>query len=227
MYLSWNQKTISDFSEKNIASLYNEGYVFTRKGKGVMNQTRSVRIDLRKFELSSENKRILRKVEALDLNITPLPYSKYSWEIGKLAKDFYDKKFGNGTMTANKVKELMTDKDKSNFNSVFMYSMNDERLTISKPIGYAICYTNDEVFHYSYPFYELRTPNSELKNIGLGMMTLAIVAAQKNNKEYIYLGSFQRPTDVYKLQFKGLEWFDGTSWSHNTDALKKISSDLK
>ena len=53
MYLTWAEKTITDFSDANINSLYNEGYVFTRIGKGVMQQTRSVRIDLSKFELSS------------------------------------------------------------------------------------------------------------------------------------------------------------------------------
>ena len=49
MYLKWEEKTIDDFSEKNIESTYNNGYVFTRVGKGVMNQTRSLRIDLGKF----------------------------------------------------------------------------------------------------------------------------------------------------------------------------------
>ena len=62
-YLHWQEKTITDFSEKNISELYSNGFVFTRTGKGVMHQTRSVRIDLAKFELSSENRRILRKVD--------------------------------------------------------------------------------------------------------------------------------------------------------------------
>ncbi|MEK7212867.1 MAG: hypothetical protein AAB678_00315, partial [Patescibacteria group bacterium] len=65
MYLSWNNKTITDFSDKNITSLYCEGYLFTREGRGKMYQTRSLRIDLNKFEPSSENKRVLRKNEAV------------------------------------------------------------------------------------------------------------------------------------------------------------------
>ena len=58
MYLAWNEKTITDFSNKNIESAYNDGYVFTRVGKGNMNQTRILRIDLSKFKLSSENKNV-------------------------------------------------------------------------------------------------------------------------------------------------------------------------
>lgn len=52
------------------------------------------------------------------------------------------------------------------------------------------------------------------------MMLKAIVWAKENTKQYIYLGSFQRPTDIYKLQFSGLEWFDGNVWQQDTDKLK-------
>jgi len=47
--------------------MYDHGYVFTRIGKGVMHQTRSVRVDLAKFELTSENRRVLKKVGAMPL----------------------------------------------------------------------------------------------------------------------------------------------------------------
>ena len=123
MYLSWNNKTITDFSDKNITSLYCEGYLFTREGKGQMYQTRSLRIDLNKFEPSSENKRVLRKNEAVELTISPLPYANYHWSIGKLGKDFYETKFGLKTFSANKIKELLTDENKSNFNKLFIYTV--------------------------------------------------------------------------------------------------------
>ena len=93
-YLNWNEKTITDFSNKNINSLYNEGFLFTRTGKGEMYQTRSIRIDLDRFKLNSENKRVLKKTEELGLKIYDIPYADYSWQIGKLAKNFYTTKFG-------------------------------------------------------------------------------------------------------------------------------------
>ena len=65
MYLSWNKKQITNFEDTNINTLYEDGYVFTRVNRGVMNQTRSLRIDLDKFELSSENKRILRRSQKI------------------------------------------------------------------------------------------------------------------------------------------------------------------
>jgi len=215
MYLKWNEKTITDFSDENINSLYNEGYVFGRPGKGYMNQTRSVRINLDKFELSSENKRILKKTEDLGFRTYDLPYTEYSWEIGKTAKDFYTTKFGDGTFSANKTKELLT--TRHNFNKLFGY--DNERASV----GYAICYENKNILHYSYPFYDLNPMSYVLNpNTGMSMMLQAINYAKENNKKYIYLGSAKDEKAKYKLQFKGLEWFDGKKWNKDLDELKNI-----
>jgi arginyl-tRNA--protein-N-Asp/Glu arginylyltransferase len=235
-YLHWNQQTITDFSEKNIAEMYSRGYVFTRIGKGVMHQTRSVRIDLAKFELTSENRRILKKVgmakkgnasgenvNLMSLQLTVVPVSGYDWPIGKLAKDFYEQKFGPNIMSATKVKEMLTDPAKSNFNSLLTYDINAQDKSKS-PIGYAICYMNNSLLHYSYPFCDLK---SAPKDMGLGMMTTAINFAKEQGLKYVYLGSLQRPGDTYKLQFEGLEWFDGGpngsgKWRTDTEAVNKV-----
>ena len=212
-YLSWEEKTISDFSEKNINDLYRDGFVFTRVGKGTMNQTRSVRIDLSKFELNSENKRILRKTEGVLLETKPIPYSDYVWEIHKLGKEFYETKFGEKTFSAQKIKELITDESKTNFNTLLIYKQNE------KSIGYCICYTNKEILHYCYPFYNL---DSEISNLGIGMMTKAIVYAKEQGLKYIYLGSAKDSKALYKFQFEGVEWFDGKNWQTDITELKKI-----
>jgi arginyl-tRNA--protein-N-Asp/Glu arginylyltransferase len=217
MYFSLGKKIITDFTDKNIEDLYAQGFVFTRIGKGEMNQTRSLRIDLSTFELSSENKRVLNKTEEIKLTITPLPFTDYNWVIAKIGKDFYETKFGEKTFSANKIKELLTDKDKSNFNTLLIYKIADEI------IGYCITYVGKNILHYSYPFYLLDTNNP---NIGLGMMTKTIVWAKENHKKYIYLGSASRPTDTYKLQFNGLEWFDGENWSNNLVELKNVLKKL-
>ncbi len=186
--------------------MYDQGFVFTRIGKGVMHQTRSVRIDLKKFELTSENRRILRKGDKISLARSPIPYTNYSWEIGKLAKDFYDIK-ADSSFSANKIKELITTAD--NFNSLLRFS----------ELGYAICYENTEILHYCYPFYNLETSE---KDMGLIMITKAIVDAKERGLSYVYLGSLQRPGDVYKLQFEGIEWFDGKIWRSDVEEVKKI-----
>ncbi len=224
-YLSWNEQTISDFSDNTINHAYHNGYVFTRIKKGLMNQTRSLRIDLSKFNLSSENRRVLRKTDEIQFSLANLPYDNYHWSIGKMAKDFYTEKFGDGTFSANKVRELLTSEE-GNFNRLFVYAVNEHneignlKLEIgSCVVGYCITLETNELIHYSYPFYDLSV---NVSNFGMGMMLRAIIYAKEHSKKYIYLGSFQRPSDVYKLQFVGLEWFDGERWSGDVEKLRDI-----
>jgi len=212
-YLTWNQQTISDFEDNRVSEMYEKGFLFTRLGRGVMDQTRAVRIKLAKFELSSENRRILKKMEGISLKTSSLPDRDYDFPIGKLAKDFYATKFGPGIMSAQKIKELMTSKNESNFNCLFKYIQNED------PLGYTIAYVNPTMIHYSYPFYDLeKSP----KSMGLGMMTLAIMQAKEKGLKNMYLGSLQRPADTYKLQFSGLEWFDGKEWQTDLEKAKEL-----
>lgn len=241
-YFTWNEITIDDFSSENIIDLYAQGYLFGRPHKGYMYQTRSVRIDLSKFEMNSENRRVLRKAEQVGMKIESLPMKSYHWKIAKLAKDFYDTKFGRGVFSANKIKEMLSSADTSNFNMLLSFhevhepplciahgtnppiKMSDVKIQETTALGYVICYTNDDILHYSYPFYIRDNSSSPLSlpaSLGMPMMLKAIQFAQDTHKKYIYLGSALRPTDTYKLQFKGLEWFDGEKWCVDTDKLKK------
>ena len=103
----------------------------------------------------------------------------------------------------------------------YRHTPRSTRANINSPlhdaIGYTICYQNPEILHYCYPFYNIQYP---ISNIGMAMMLKAIVWAKEQNKKYFYLGSFQRPTDTYKLQFTGLEWWDGKEWKSNLEELK-------
>ena len=216
-YLHWDEQTITDFSDQAVADMYARGYVFTRIGKGVMHQTRSARIDLSKFELSSENRRIIKKVSDIALTVKKTPLAEYDWKLGKLAKDFYETKFGPGIMSAQKIKEMLTDASASNFNATLVYEKD------AIPLGYVIAYQTAAILHYSYPFYDLATAP---KDMGLGMMNLALHYAKEAGLRYVYLGSLQRATDTYKLQFSSLEWFDGGpsgtgAWRSDHEGIKK------
>lgn len=216
-YLNWDTKVIKDFSPENVARMYDAGYVFTRVDKGVMNKTRSFRVNLKAYAPSSENRRILRKAEHIELHTESIPYAEYDWSIGKLAKDFYERL--GADVSANKIKELLTEGHKSNFNTFLIFTDSRSQEAVQSPIGFVICYESHEILHYSYPFY-IEDPKEPSR--GLAMMTKAVEWAKASNKEYIYLGSLQRPSDTYKLQFLGGEWFDGERWQVDTSTLKEL-----
>lgn len=213
-YLFWKEEKLKDFSSENITNMYENGYVFTRIDKGIMHQTRSLRLNLDKFHISSENRRILKKIDNLEIKKIDLPIDNYDFSIGKMAKDFYEKKFGQKIMSAQKIKEMLTNNDKSNFNLLLQYINTDQMI-----FGYTICYSNDSIIHYSYPFYNLEQCP---KDMGLIMMINTIKSIKESGLKYVYLGSLQRPTDTYKLQFSGLEWFDGKKWQTDLNEAKKI-----
>ncbi|MEI8328280.1 MAG: Mur ligase family protein [Candidatus Taylorbacteria bacterium] len=218
-YLHWNETTITDFSDQNISDMYNRGYVFTRLGRGMMQQTRSVRIDLSKYSPTSENRRILKKTDGITLDTASLPITNYDFKIGKIAKDFYETKFGPGIMSAQKIKEMLTQGEKSNFNILIEYTIPHPLDPKPSPKAFTIAYKNASLLHYSYPFYDLNTTE---KDTGLGMMIRAIEYAKTAGLKYVYLGSLQRPSDTYKLQFEGLEWFDGTTWQTDLKKAKIV-----
>lgn len=86
-------------------------------------------------------------------------------------------------------------------------------------MGYTICYSNASLFHYCYPFYDYEKFNN---NYGMGMMLKAIIYARCAENANVYLGSVTRSTDIYKLQFEGLEWFDGKQWKTDLEELKEL-----
>src|SRR3989344_5603716 len=219
-YLAWQSINLTDFSEVNISDKYEQGFVFVRTQKGAMQQTRSLRVDLNKFNLSSENRRILKKLPDLKLEKLPLPLEKsqYSWGIHKLGKDYYANKFGDKIFSAGKIRQLLTDKNDSNFNLLLKFSEN------GNVIGYCIAYYNKEILHYAYPFYDFQ---KYANTYAMGMMLKAILWAKASSKKYIYLGSATEDSDKYKLQFSGLSWFDGTSWSDNLEKLKNLLESRK
>jgi arginine-tRNA-protein transferase len=223
-YLVWNEQHISPQDAAAATQAYAHGYVYVRPAHMLMQQTRSVRINLEQFSDSSENRRILRKMNeaGVVMQTCRLPYADYDWTIGKLGKDFYSSKFGDGTFSANKIKSLLTEPETNNFNRVLVFSAPNESGELTR-VGYVICYETETMLHYSFPFYE-----DGIKNLGIGMMTMAITEAkQQAQKEFVYLGSAQRPTDTYKMQFAGFEWFDGEGWSGNLGVLKELLMEIE
>jgi arginyl-tRNA--protein-N-Asp/Glu arginylyltransferase len=234
-YFQTDTKTIDFLSAEKINELYNKGYLFTRVAKGNFYQTRSLRINLNSFELSSENRRIINKNLNLNISKHAIPLDDYSWKIHSYGKEFYYKKFGDGTMSASKIKEMFLNTEKSNMNGAFIYQSSDNLTdnpnkwdlgigSLENIVGISLIYSNTDILHYAYPFYDLEIPKEQ--SLGLAMMTKAIIWAKEQNMEYVYLGSVTSTQAHYKLQFKGLEWFDTDSgqWVQDLSRLKVITN---
>lgn len=203
-------------NNEEIEQLYSQGFVKSRLGANTLYLCRSCRIDLNRFELTSENRRILRKVENIKLTVHELANFEYHFSIGKLAKDFYDARSGSGTMSAQKMKWIFTE-------GGFTHVMEFKDTASNEVVGYCPIYVGKESFHYAYPFYMLDYPE---KSLGLGMMTLALIWAKEQGLNHGYLGTVYTSSSLYKTNFNGFEFFDGESWSDSIEKLKKFLQTL-
>ena len=220
-YRSTDTIVIDNISIANIEAKYNQGYVFTRIKKGVMDQIRSLRINLKNFTFNTENRRINRKTEWFEMECQKLPLldNNYNFNIHKLGKKFYQSKAGDQIFSASKIKELVTHDEKSSFNILLKFFDKN-----GQNIGYCICFMTDNIFHYAFPFYDL---SIDQPNIGMGMILKAIQYSLDENLKYFYLGSIHEKKSLYKLQFENMEWWDKKNWSKDVDGLKKMFNDKK
>lgn len=209
------EEEIIETDNSKISEFYSQGFVLTRKGPGVMQKVRSLRLDLSQFSLTSENRRVLRKNEDVSFSIEDIPLDKYDWKIHKMGADFYRQRFGDNVMSANKIKDMVKEK-KTSFNKLIVFSQKSHNL------GYAICFDYGKILHYAYPFYDLSYVS---KTLGIYMMTRSIVYAKDAGLDYVYLGSVNSKKALYKLQFKGLSFFEKDSWKDDLEYLKKMLRD--
>jgi hypothetical protein len=232
----------------NLNEIFSLGFLPTRIKKDLFYLSRSLRVNLDEFTLSSENRRILSKTSYLDIDLLDMAEFDYNYKIGKRAIDFYKERFGDKIISAQKIKwifksgffnglltfheqksgqKVRSNHDKklspnispnSNDASPKKDRSNEQNSSSMSNLGYCPVMKTSELIHYAYPFYDLDYFD---KNIGMGMMTRTINYAKKHNFSYVYLGTVYTKSSKYKLQFEGLEFFDGTNWSSDMEKLKK------
>ncbi|MCL5090744.1 MAG: hypothetical protein M1514_01905, partial [Patescibacteria group bacterium] len=91
-YQVWLLKEEGDEIEK----IYQNGFLPIRNKPNVYYLSRNVRVNLSEFELSSENRRILKKTEDIESDLLWLHEFSYTAEVQKFCKGYSEKRFGQG-----------------------------------------------------------------------------------------------------------------------------------
>ena len=167
--------------------------------EGVFYEARSLRVPLDSFELSSENKRILRKFDSL-FSRKVIPVSKFDFcdpTFLRFCEEYLDKVLclKDDKLSHILHTQLITD--------VVIYENSDG-------IGGYVFLVQDSIMaHYWFSFY---APLIVKQSFGIHMMLQEILAAQEHGREHIYLGTCYGNKGKYKMNFKPFEFWDGTSW---------------
>jgi len=85
-------------------------------------------------------------------------------------------------------------------------------------VGLVTCLSDEVTFlHYNFSFF---CTNDEYYNLGIYMMTKTIQLMNYLGMKYVYLGTIYNEKSKYKLQFNGIEFFNGFEWRSDLKELK-------
>lgn len=194
------------------ADLYEAGFHPASPGLDRFTLCRHLRLPLPGFLPSSENRRILRRVSHLTLQLVPRRDFEDTSErrAGWLA--FAEQRFGPGVMPASRLAGLMEGRGISHLLIARDPTRGD------REVGQVLLYLEPpRMAHYYYAFYERENPNPSL---GLGLMTRAIGFFQQAGYRHLYLGTCYSRRALYKTRFRGIEFFNGRQWSTDLRQLR-------
>jgi arginyl-tRNA--protein-N-Asp/Glu arginylyltransferase len=195
------------------ADLFNQGFLPSSRSLDRFYLCRQVRIDLKKFARSSENRRILRKGQGIKSALL----SKAKFEYTPVRRDFFktyaDIKFGKDVMPYERL-DLLFEGAITSHVLVFTDTKSGEE------VGTVTLFLEpNNLAYYYYAFYDL---NYYSRNLGMFMMTSAVAEFAERGFRYLYLGSCYLENALYKTQFAGAQFFNGVRWSENLKELKYL-----
>ncbi|MBN1560645.1 hypothetical protein JW998_10375 [candidate division KSB1 bacterium] len=173
---------------------------------------RHTRVDLRQFEPSSENRRILRKGAGLSHCLLPACEFDYTPAWRQFCQAYADAKFGRDVMSEERLDALFTSPVCSH---IMLFA--DES---GRDVGLVVLFLDaPSLAFYYYAFYDLNHLN---KNLGMFLMTSTVAFMQEQGFDHIYLGSCYSRNALYKSQFEGFQFWNGFRWSDDVDELKYL-----
>jgi arginyl-tRNA--protein-N-Asp/Glu arginylyltransferase len=192
---------------------FEKGFLPSSKNLDRFYLCRSVRVALREFLPSSENRRVMRKCTNIEFQLVSKENFEFTDQWREFCLTYADIKFGKEIMTAERLDNLMNSRITSHL--LLFHDTAGE-----KDVGLVTLYLEPpHVAQYYYAFYDL---NYYRQSLGMFMMTAAVDHFAKAGIEHIYLGSCYSHNALYKTQFAGAEFFNGACWSRNLEELKYI-----
>lgn len=181
-------------NSNSISQNYLSGLLPQRNKKDFWYQATSCRSNLKNFQLSSENRRIIRKTENFSYTITSLPQKPdkniFTW-VKQLGWDFPNSSIK--TIFQNHI-----------FNTLYIWQEN------SQNIAYAVCYFDQHLSHCAYIFYH---PQYSHQDLPIRIVLQTIVDSHQKKLDFTYLGrDHTQPGNFYKRNLPGYEYFFDGNW---------------
>lgn len=195
------------------AALFASGFLPSTHALDRFYLCRQVRVDLGRFQPSSENRRILRKGEGIHCELLPREQFEYTPEKRAAYRAYAEARFGPGVMPDRRLDSLFAGR-------ITSHVLRFTDTVTGAEVGAVTLYLEPpRMAYYYYAFYDLRYFQ---RNLGMFMMTAAVRLFAGNGLGFLYLGSCYSANALYKTQFAGAEFFNGVRWSDNLEELKYL-----
>lgn len=208
-------------TQEEAPAIYAEGFLpYTGRQDiqaDVFYMARSLRVDLSRFEDTSENRRVDRL--AAPLEITQEVAAKADFDAAsphfiRFCADYAAERFSGGSMEDARLKYVLS---RELLTHIFTFRAQESVL------GYVFAVIEGDILHYWYSFFDA----DALQTFPLGkwMMWRTLRWAKESGLRYAYLGTCYQPKALYKARdHKGCEFFDGTGWNDDMKLLKALCS---
>ena len=210
-YISYAQLEQGD----TLTDIYRNGFLPMSQNNTVKKQfyeSRSFRVPLETFTLTSENRRVLRQwTQHPERMLTPI--SQF---------DFADQKFQDFCKIYLKdVLHLNGQEKLSNILETNLITDVVTYISSGEVQGYVFLIQDTIMTHYWFSFYALAQIK---KSFGVYMMVQEIQAAKDSKKQYIYLGTCYGAKGKYKTNFRPFEYWNGAQWIQDEKKIKTLLS---
>ena len=200
-------------SSETPADIFHQGFLPSSRDLDRFYMCRHIRIDLRRFGSSSENRRILRNGAGIEVELLPRAGFEYTPRRREFFKTYADTKFGRGTMSDERLDSLFAARLTTH---ILLFTDT----SAGKEVGAATLYLEPpRMAYYYYAFYDL---DYFPRNLGMFMMTAAVQLFATKGFDFLYLGSCYSRNALYKTQFAGAQFFNGVRWSADLEELKYL-----
>jgi arginyl-tRNA--protein-N-Asp/Glu arginylyltransferase len=179
---------------------YQNGFLPQRNDKNLFYFQTSSRSNLEKFNLSSENRRILRKTENFTFERIFLNDFNYDFKTQKEITTCI--KILNWDFPTSSIKNIFKNHI---FNYLYIWKDNQNKI-----VAYSVCYFSDNISHIAYVFYN---PDLAHGNLPIRLVLQTIIDSQKLGLKYCYLGRFSQDIGYYKRNMPGFEYFKDNNWT--------------
>jgi hypothetical protein len=174
---------------------------------------RQLRVPLKEWKATSENRRVLRKGSSLTCALIPRAEFEFSAQRRAAWLAYSAERFGPGVMSGERLDRLMAGR-------VISHVLQFTDGATGAEAGTVLLYLQaPRIAFYYFAFYPF---SPETRHVGMAMMTRAVEWFAAAGYDHLHLGTCYTERALYKTQFEPVEFFNGFRWSRNREELKRL-----